>query len=196
MSFDALTLTVLDPEEQEVTSSTLGAFRAGKPLVLDFWTTRCVNCPAALAKLDGQAPKYAAKTAFASCALSLNSEAEGTQEQVLEQLEGQFENLKHSYMTFEEKEAAKAAFGFSSVPFCVVFSAAGAVLFKGNPKELELATFDFAAEPTAAAPAVEAVATSMEKVAVASPAKPLGEANRATTAAPVSLGFGNDDEDF
>ena len=46
MAADALTLSLLDPEEQKAAPSTVGEFRAGKALVLDFWTTRCVRCPA------------------------------------------------------------------------------------------------------------------------------------------------------
>jgi thiol-disulfide isomerase/thioredoxin len=200
-AFDATTLTVLDPDEQEASASTVGALRDGKPLVLDFWTTRCVRCPAALSHLDEVAPKHPGVT-FASCAMSLNSATEGTQEQVLELLEGQWENLKHCYMTFDEKEAAKAAFGFSSVPFCVVFGADGAVHYKGDPKDIDYATvFDAkpasSAEPAPPTPS-KALASALEKTAVTAsepPAVPLGESNR-TPAAPVALGFGNDDEDF
>ena len=160
-----------------------------------------MRCPAALAKLDQEAPKHAAQATFASCALSLNSTTEGTQEQVLEQLEGQFENLKHCYMTFEEKEKAKAAFGFSAVPFCIIFNAAGAILFKGDPKDVDFATFDFAGQPAETEATVDAAAKQLEAVQVGAsktvapvgqPAKPLGEANREG----VALGFGNDDEDF
>ena len=162
---DSLKLSILDPDEQTASTSTIGEFRAGKPLVLDFWTTRCVRCPAALAKLDGEAPKHAADAMFASCAMSLNSETEGTQDQVLEQLEGQMENLKHTYMTFEEKEAAKSMFGFTAVPFAVVVGADGNVLAKGNPNEINFASFNFSPPSSPSQPAANA------------------------------LGFGNDDED-
>ena len=84
---DALTLSVLDPDEQTAEKSTLGDFRGNGALVIDFWTTRCVNCPAALTKLDAIAGKSTA--VYAACALSLGSDTEGTQEQVLELLEGQ-----------------------------------------------------------------------------------------------------------
>ena len=105
-------------------------------------------------------------------------------------------------MTFDEKEAAKAAFGFSSVPFCVVFGADGAVHYKGDPKDIDYATvFDAkpasSAEPAPPTPS-KALASALEKTAVTAsepPAVPLGESNR-TPAAPVALGFGNDDEDF
>lgn len=199
MSADQMTLTLLDVDEQEASPSTIGTLRAGKPLVLDFWTTRCVRCPAAISHLDEEAPKHAGVT-FATCAMSLNSTTEGTQEQVLELLEGQWENLKHCYMTFEEKEAAKATFGFSSVPFSVVFDADGAILFKGDPKDINFKTV-FDTKPTAAAPAdpptpSKALAKSLDQVGIGDKenAKPLGESNGSPTS--VVLGFGNDDEDF
>ena len=185
---DAQKLTVLDVDEQTGASTTLAAFRAGKPLVLDFWHTRCTRCPAAISKLDDLAPKHP-HVQFASCALSLGSETEGTQEQVLELLEGQWENLAHLYMTFEEKEFAKKEFGFTAVPFAVVFNAEGKVCYSGDPAKIDVSTvFDSTGEKLASD--LEAKACVKEE---APATKPLAEANRAQ---PVALGFGNDDEDF
>jgi thiol-disulfide isomerase/thioredoxin len=203
--FASLPVSQLDVEEQTGAPTTLGALAAGKPLVLDFWHTRCVKCPQALSKLDGVAPKHAGVT-FAACALSLGSETEGTQDQVLELLEGQWENLTHLYMTFEAKEQAKKAFGFKAVPFVAVFSADGALRFAGEPGDVDFATvFD--------APPVAQLAADLESKASVSPTSvlppadktfetseaaaklPLGEANRAAPTA-VGLGFGNDDDDF
>ena len=65
----ALTLSLLDVDEQSGSPTTIGALAAGKPLVLDFWHTRCVNCPAALSKLDGEAEAHP-EVVFAACALS------------------------------------------------------------------------------------------------------------------------------
>ena len=101
-----LNLSVLNVGEETGEPSTLGAFRDGKKLVLDFWHTRCTNCPNALTKLDGVAAKHP-EVRFAACALSLGSKTEGTQEQVLELLDGMWENLTHLYMPFEDKEKAK-----------------------------------------------------------------------------------------
>ena len=178
-------LTLLDVENETGTASTLSSLHAGKPLVLDFWHTRCVQCPAALTKLDAEAPKHKGVT-FAACALSLGSDKEGTQEQVLELLEGQWENLQHVYMTFDEKEAAKKRWGFTAVPFCVVFGADGKELFKGNPKDVDFTTvFD-----------VQAVTASLAGVALATPAAKLQAATKDESPTSVVLGFGNDDEDF
>lgn len=191
MAFEATaTIKVLESGE----SQTLEAFRGGKPLVLDFWHTRCTNCPAALSKLDEIAGsgKHAG-VAFAACALSLGAgmdegeDNEGSADQVVELgVDDQWENLTHVYMGFDEKEKAKAHFGFKAVPFCVVYGADGKVKFQGDPKAIDFAT-------VFSAPAAEEVASTLAdcKLADAAPssAKPLAEANR-------SLGFGGDDEDF
>ena len=222
---DCQTLTVLNVEDQEGTCMKLSAFRAGKPLVLDFWHTRCVKCPAALTKLDMIAPLHPG-VLFASCCLSLGSETEGTQEQVLELLEDQWENLKHVYMTVDEKEAAKRQFGFSAVPFCVVFDADGAELYRGDPGSVDFSTVFNAA--TAAEPVAEPASQALpstpvktgivnttagvqasdkppaaldisKKIAQESPGSVMDVCERVQAAAarpPVVFGFGNDDEDF
>jgi thiol-disulfide isomerase/thioredoxin len=143
------TLTVLDVDGASGTPASLASLRAGKPLVLDFWHTRCTNCPAAITKLDVEATKHKGVT-FAACALSLGSQTEGTQSQVLELLEDQWHNLTHLYMTFDEKERAKAEFGFKAVPFCVVFAADGAVLYTGDPMKVDFSTV-FSTRPPALA---------------------------------------------
>ena len=148
----SLRVAELDVEGESASPTTLDAFRGGKRLVLDFWHTRCTRCPAALTKLDMLAPKHADVT-FASCALSLGSTTEGTCEVVLELLQDQWENLKHLYMEFEDKEKAKAQFGFTQLPFCVVFGADGAVLYRGDPGQVDFATV-FDAEPAAPAKAL------------------------------------------
>ena len=43
-------------------------------------------------------------------------------------------------MTIEEKEKAKALFGFKAVPFCVVFDADGKLLKSGDPKTIDFST--------------------------------------------------------
>ena len=169
-------------ETQTFTELDIEASKAGESTT----HTRCTKCPTAISKLDLIAPKHPNVT-FAACALSLGSETEGTQEQVLDLLEGQWENLKHMYMNVAEKEAAKAQFGFTQLPFAVVFGADGTVLFSGDPQGIDFATV-FAAKPVAAAVAAPPSVCAKE----APPLQPLGEANRA----PVVLGFGNADEDF
>ena len=196
----SLSLSLLNVDDESATPTTIGAFAAGKPLVLDFWHTRCVKCPEAISKLEVIAPKHPGVT-FAACCLSLGSETEGTQEQVLELLDGQWEGLQHLYMTFAEKEAAKQVFGFKAVPFVAVFGGDGALKFAGEPKDVDFATVFDAAPAAAAAEEQQLAADLASKATVAeSPATkaPLSEVNGTspTSAMTASLGFGNDDEDF
>eukprot|EP00310_Coccolithus_braarudii_P012384 CAMPEP_0183349606 /NCGR_PEP_ID=MMETSP0164_2-20130417/13734_1 /TAXON_ID=221442 /ORGANISM="Coccolithus pelagicus ssp braarudi, Strain PLY182g" /LENGTH=186 /DNA_ID=CAMNT_0025521353 /DNA_START=27 /DNA_END=587 /DNA_ORIENTATION=+ len=126
------TFTVLETDAV----SSLSAFRKDRPMVLDFWHAKCVNCPAALTKLDRLAAsgKYPG-VVFAACAISLGTEATD-QEHISEMIEGEWEELVHLYATVREKEIAKAEYGFSTVPFCVVFAADGEVLSMGDPARL------------------------------------------------------------
>ena len=71
---------------------------------------------------------------FYSCGLSLS---DGDMDMVEEMCEDTWENLKHLYMTIDQKEAAKSIFGFNSVPFCVCFDASGALVAKGDPKTID-----------------------------------------------------------
>merc|ERR1740117_884733 len=184
-----ITCAVLDTENATSTRSTLGEVRGGKPLVLDFWHTRCTRCPEALTKLNALARQDKGVT-FVACAMSLGSESEGTQEQVTELLEDQWEHLTHIYMTFDEKEAAKQKWGFKAVPFCVVFGADGTELYTGDPKGVDL--------KTVRSP-VEEVAIISESLASAELSPTAGKPQPDTkekSPASVVLGFGGDDEDF
>lgn len=124
-----LTCTHIEKEEK----MTLDVFRSNKALVLDFWHTKCVKCPAALEKLNKVSVDYPGVT-FASCAVSLS---EGDLDMVTEMVEDIWENLEHLYMTIEEKESAKELYGFKAVPFCVVYSVDGELLAKGDPKTID-----------------------------------------------------------
>ena len=106
------TLAILEDGIENGTSSscTISELRAGKPLVLDLWHTKCTRCPDALTKLDMLAAsgKHAG-VVFASCALSLCDKPDGPEsedagrEQVTELIDDMWDNLKHCYMTAEEK---------------------------------------------------------------------------------------------
>ena len=116
-------------------SISLTSIAIGKFLIIDFWTSKCTKCPAALDKLDNEAVKYASNAVFISCALSQGS---GNKEIVVDLIEGCWENMRHMFMDMEEKESAKALFGFTQVPFCVVVSPSGTVVAAGEPKTLDL----------------------------------------------------------
>ena len=61
-----LPLTLFDDDS---TASSLTKLRAGKPLIIDFWTTRCERCPACLDKLDKIAESLGDKVVFAALCL-------------------------------------------------------------------------------------------------------------------------------
>ena len=55
---------------EDSTTTKLSSLANDKFLVLDFWTSKCVKCPAALDKLDEEAIKYSEVAKFVSVALS------------------------------------------------------------------------------------------------------------------------------
>ena len=83
MELSALTLKHIEKDE----TLTLDTFRENKPLVLDFWHTKCVKCPAALSKLDAMVTDYPG-VFFASCAVSLS---DGDDDMVAEMVEDTWE---------------------------------------------------------------------------------------------------------
>ena len=112
----------------------LTALRAGRAMVLDFWTSKCVKCPAALERLNEEAEEVdGTAVVYVSCALS---QGEGNKALVADMV-GDWEHLTHTFMDLENKEAAKKAFGFAAVPFYVVVSREGVVLGKGDPKAVD-----------------------------------------------------------
>ena len=87
-------LKVITLDENSATMS-LTALRAGRAMVVDMWTTKCVKCPAALSKLNDEAAKCASSTTaplFVSCALSQGA---GNRELVADMVEGEYEALTH-----------------------------------------------------------------------------------------------------
>ena len=68
---EALELSVLDIASGHMT--TFQALRASRALVIDFWHTKCVRCPAALEKLNSEAAMRK-DVLFAACALSQGAE--------------------------------------------------------------------------------------------------------------------------
>ena len=118
-----LPLTLFDDDS---TASSLTKLRAGKPLIIDFWTTRCERCPACLDKLDKIAEALGDKVVFAALCLD---DPDFAQELVDEH---DWDHITHGGMDLETKEKAKAAFGFNSVPHLVIIGADGTTLFCGS----------------------------------------------------------------
>lgn len=119
------------------TLTTLDVFRAGRPLVLDFWNTRCSKCPTALAKMDSLASKFSASTISVACALSLGSQSTTIDD--VEELAGAFPNLEHVYMDFDTKERVKKTLNFTSLPFAVAYDSNANIICQGDPMNVEFA---------------------------------------------------------
>lgn len=139
---DDIKITVLD-ENKGLKS--LNSLRDGKAMVLDFWTTKCVKCPAALEKLNDEAGEDdSGEILYVSCALS---QGDGNMEMVTD-LVDDWQNMTHVFMDIENKDIAKAAFKFTQVPFYVVVSATGDVVDTGDPKSVDFrASLQAAAKP-------------------------------------------------
>lgn len=99
--------------------TTLGAVCGGRRVVVDFWTTKCTRCPAALGKLDKLASTLGKDVLVASVCLDV---AEGDADLV----EG-WSNVSHFFASPELKEKAKTAFNFATVPHVVVLDQNGRV---------------------------------------------------------------------
>ena len=115
-------------------SLTLGELQMqhnNKPMVIDFWHTKCTRCPAALEKLNDECSQHP-EILFVSCALS-----QGTGNKVVAaDVACDWDNLTHIWMEIEEKEQAKKEFNFTSVPFYVVVGKDGSIIASGEPKSV------------------------------------------------------------
>lgn len=107
-----------------------------KKFVIDFWTTKCVKCPAALGKLSeeaSQAKNSGADVVYVACVLDSKDVAADIVEETEE-----WASLLHVFMDFETKEKLKSEFGFSEVPFCIVGACDKEILGSGNPKDMNI----------------------------------------------------------
>jgi hypothetical protein len=113
-------------------------------LTVDFWTTKCIKCPAALEKLNTLATGVP-QVLFLSCVLNDKEIAADIVE------ESGWENMTHIYIEPSVKEALKQQFGFTEVPYCIVIDSvrtldpdsphppqSSCVLASGNPKSLDI----------------------------------------------------------
>lgn len=121
----------------------LREYCSGKVGVIDLWHTKCTQCPAALTRFNSSAAKLQRMTdvLFIACALSLG---DGNEELVAEIALDSWESLHHLFIETEHKDAAKAAFGYSAVPYYVLFDRTGRMVKCGDSK-----AFDYLSELTA-----------------------------------------------
>lgn len=116
-------------------------FCSGRIGVIDLWHTKCTKCPAGLEKFNTQATKFSStEVMFIACALSLG---EGNKEDVADIGPDSWGNLHHIFVETENKDTLKAAFGYSTVPFYVMFDKTGAIIKSGDSK-----AFDYSSELT------------------------------------------------
>eukprot|EP01051_Picozoa_sp_SAG22_P023168 SAG22_NODE_5858_length_941_cov_1.587886_1_plen_158_part_10 len=134
--------------------TTIAELAAGKVALVDFWTTKCVRCPQAIEKLNAKAPKHADIAFFTICCeLSDVANNADVAKEIVE--EEEWEELTHTFMKFETKEAMKLHFGFKSVPHYVVIDQAGTILHNVSTK-FDMKLLDSCVGPAAAAAATPA----------------------------------------
>lgn len=135
------------------TLTTLDKMRCGQALVVEFWHTRCVRCPAALLHMNQLAAQKIQSgnsspppVVFAACALATSVDCDAELQRVKDLLyctDDDDESLIHAphlahlFMTFAQKEAIKMRFNFSKVPHCIILDADGTVVFSGPPDKAE-----------------------------------------------------------
>ncbi|KAI2512173.1 hypothetical protein MHU86_2260 [Fragilaria crotonensis] len=105
----------------------------GKNVVVDFWTTKCTRCPAALDKLQLMSQQYPQITFVSICCDSLD----GAREILERDDELKWQGIQHYYMATEYKEQAKLMFGFKTVPFYVFVNAHGVITQTGGPSKID-----------------------------------------------------------
>jgi len=116
---------------------------SNRRVIIDFWTTPCTRCPAALDKLNAtaQSPEFADyKIISINCG---NDQFHcDDARNIIEAPDSspRWSSIDHYYAPLAEKEKAKAFFGFAQVPFYAAI-VDGMVVAKGGTK------FDFLALP-------------------------------------------------
>lgn len=105
------------------------------PTIIDFWTTKCTRCPAALDELNAMAASPIYKNVkFASICCDC---CDGAREILDEHDEPKWKHVDHYFMGFEYKEMAKKVLGFKSVPFLVVLNEEGEIVQMGGKKQID-----------------------------------------------------------
>ena len=127
--------TILDTD----VAATFHSVRLHRPLVIEFWSTKCQRCPSALAQMNALAASTPG-VVFAACAIATSEDDVVEKRKVQALIDGTDDepallvlpHVVHLFMNFEQKERAKKRFAFSSVPHCVVFDAKGNECYSGS----------------------------------------------------------------
>ena len=103
--------------------------------LIDFWTTKCTNCPEALDKLNElAADKRCEGVRFASICCD---SCDGAREIIEKDDNPRWDKIAHFFMDHEHKEEAKKVLGFAQVPFYVVLNEDGEIVQKGSKKHID-----------------------------------------------------------
>jgi len=129
----------------------------GKNTVIDFWTTRCTQCPDALDKLDDMAqdPKYKDVQFISICCDKLD----GARDIIERDDDLRWQNVNHYFMDKKDKETAKKLLGFKQVPFYVVMDENGSITQSGSGRQV-----DFEEVPGVVRPEPEIERSSPEEI--------------------------------
>jgi thiol-disulfide isomerase/thioredoxin len=103
--------------------------------LVDFWTTKCTNCPDALDKLNDLAADERYKSVkFASICCD---SCDGAREIIEKNDSPRWDKVSHFFMDHEHKEEAKQILGFRQVPFYVVLNEEGEIVQTGSEKHID-----------------------------------------------------------
>jgi hypothetical protein len=102
---------------------------------LDFWTTRCTRCSAALDRLNerAQEPQNSSIQFISICCDQLD----GAREIIEKEDDQRWSFIHHYYMSPEDKELAKQVLGFKSVPFYVFLNDQSEIVQMGNKVDFD-----------------------------------------------------------
>eukprot|EP00571_Detonula_confervacea_P014711 CAMPEP_0172298464 /NCGR_PEP_ID=MMETSP1058-20130122/1112_1 /TAXON_ID=83371 /ORGANISM="Detonula confervacea, Strain CCMP 353" /LENGTH=171 /DNA_ID=CAMNT_0013007739 /DNA_START=57 /DNA_END=572 /DNA_ORIENTATION=- len=115
-------------------TATTAAF-SGENTVIDFWTTKCTNCPDALDNLNDLAADERYKNVkFSSICLD---SCDGARNIIDKDDSPRWDKVSHFFMDHEHKEEAKKILGFKQVPFYVVLNEEGEIVQMGSKKYID-----------------------------------------------------------
>ena len=125
--------------------------------VIDFWTTKCTNCPDALDKLNNLAKDERYKNVkFASICCGTGTSSDESRNIIEKEDSPRWDKVSHFFMDLESKEEAKKILGFKQVPFYVVLNDEGEIVQMGSKKYIDFDNLPGMEQP-------EEVVTSEEK---------------------------------
>eukprot|EP00639_Heterosigma_akashiwo_P013966 CAMPEP_0206367652 /NCGR_PEP_ID=MMETSP0294-20121207/4194_1 /ASSEMBLY_ACC=CAM_ASM_000327 /TAXON_ID=39354 /ORGANISM="Heterosigma akashiwo, Strain CCMP2393" /LENGTH=140 /DNA_ID=CAMNT_0053813987 /DNA_START=29 /DNA_END=451 /DNA_ORIENTATION=- len=105
-----------DKDEETAEETSLLSLLAGKPTIVDFWSTFCKKCPAALTKLNELSQAH---PEINFVAINID-DYEGSWNMISEREEWQ--HITHVYAEDDQKEIAMEKVGLKFLPYYLVLS--------------------------------------------------------------------------